>query len=295
MSGKHRIQWVCRSGALILAGLLVLPGCQSGSPAVGPALLNNVQEAKSVIEQSTLAIVPLRPDSLNLFESYSPQAEARWAKGWLGKIDMTGVALDSPQTCTLISPRHVLMAQHNQRSIGDTVVFHDKSGKPVIRVLEDKAVLPGGLNPDIAVGRLNQDAPVTYYRVLPPRVDYQAHLIGALAVITDKDRNLLMRRIAWIGNRHVRFAKATEFPDACADPLIVGDSGNPGFIIIKGVPLLLQTHTFGGLGQGPFVSDPDNYDGINDLMKRLGGGYQLTPIVIGSGSDAESATASTSW
>ena len=91
-----------------------------------------------------------------------------------------------------------------------------------------------------------------------------------------------MRRIADISNRHLRLAKAAEFPPACADPLISGDSGNPGFIIIHGEPILIETHTFGGMGQGSFISDPENYAGINDLMKQLGGGYQLTPIPIGS-------------
>lgn len=262
-------------------GCLALVGCQSGSVPTGPALLSSVQEAKAVIEASTLAIVPLQPQSLNLFERYAPKENAVWSSGWPGKIDMTGVATDTIQTCTLISPRHVLMAQHNMRNVGDIVVFHGTDGRAILRVLEDRIALPGGLNPDIAVGRLNQEVPTRYYRVLPPRDDYSQHLVGALAVITDQERKLLMRRIAWIGNRHLRYAKATEFPDACADPLIVGDSGNPGFLIIRGEPVLLQTHTFGGLGQGPFVSDPDNYAGINDLMARLGGGYQLTPIVIG--------------
>ena len=194
---------------------------------------------------------------------------------------MTGVATDKTQTCTLISPRHVIMAQHYQRNIGDTVVFHDASGRKIVRLIEETAALPGGLSPDIAVARLDQVVPVRFYKVLPPRDDYHSYLVGALAIITDKDRNLLMRRIGFIGDRRVRFTKAAEFPSKCADPLITGDSGNPGFVIIQGEPILIETHTFGGMGQGPFVSDPENFAGINALMAQVGGGYQLTTIKVG--------------
>lgn len=256
-------------------------GCQSGGPPIGKLRLASVQEAKTVIEQSTMAIVPLQPRNLNFFDRYAAKDDALWARGWPAKIDMTGVATDRVQTCTLISPRHVLMAQHYQRNIGDTVVFHDRTGRAIVRLIEEKAALPGGLMPDIAVARLDQDTPVTFYKVLPPRDDYAEHLVGALAVITNKDRELLVRRIKFIGLRRVAFSKATEFPDACAKPLIVGDSGNPGFLIVHGEPVLLETHTMGGDGVGPFLSDPENYAGINDLMRELGGGYQLTPVEIG--------------
>lgn len=36
------------------------------------------------------------------------------------------------------------------------------------------------------------------------------------------------------------------------------------------------------MGQGPFLADPENDAGINDLMREVGGGYQLTPIEVGN-------------
>ena len=266
--------------SLVALVLALFVSCQSRQPTFTNGL-NSIHEARAVIDQSTLAIVPSRPKSLNLFDRYAADDDVLWARGWPSKLDMTGVATDNVRTCTLISPRHILMAQHYQRNVGDKVVFHDRSGRAIVRIIEEKLAMPGGLWPDIAVARLDQETPVKFYRVLPPREDYQQHLTGALAVITDKQRNLLMRRIAGITNRHLRFAKAAEFPPACADPLISGDSGNPGFIVIQGEPILIETHTFGGMGQGPFVSNPENYAGINELMDQLGGGYQLTPISIG--------------
>ncbi len=285
MAGKISTVKGMRRNTLIMLALAGLAGCQSRSLPPGPVLLNNVQEARWVIEQSTLGIVPLEPASLNLFERYSPKEDALWASGWQAKIDMTGVATDEVRTCTLISPCHVIMASHYLRNVGQTVTFHDRNGRAIVRVIEDVVSLPGGLKPDIALARLDQDTPVKFYKVLPPRDDYHEHLLGALAVVTDHQRNLLMRRIARVGDRRVGFAKAIEFSEACADPLVVGDSGNPGFVIINGEPVLIETHTFGGMGMGPFISDPENYAEINEYLRDLGGGYRLTPIRIGPSSD----------
>ena len=262
--------------------------CQSGRRPVERVRLGSIEEIREVIEQSTREIVPLQPRSLNLFDRYSPKGDALWARGWTWKLDMTGVSTDKARTCTLISPRHVLMAKHYQREYEDVVLFHDRRGRAIVRFIEEKLALPGGSafqpggsSSDMAVGRLDEEVPVKFYRVLPPRPDYAEHLIGALAVITDKDRNLLMRRVTGFGEGHVRFGKADEYPPKCADPLNGGDSGNPGFLVVGGEPVLIETHTYAQMGQGPFISYPENYAGINRLMAELGGGYQLTPIEIG--------------
>ena len=268
------------SFALLCLGLLFV-SCQAGQPARSSGLAS-IYDARPVINQSTREIVPSQPKNINLFDRYAAKDDALWARGWPRKIDMTGVAFDNVKTCTLISPRHILMAQHYQRKVGDLVVFHDRSGRAIVRLIEAKVALPGGLMPDIAVGILDQETPVRFYRVLPPRDDYGTHLSGALAVITDKDRNLLVRKIAGLNGRHVRFGRATDFAASCADPLITGDSGNPGFVLINGEPILIETHTYGGMGQGPFISNPLNFAEINKAMGELGGGYQLSTLPVGS-------------
>jgi hypothetical protein len=272
-------------------GMLLAVSCVVTSNNITPVVaggggrlnrLTGVLEVRNVINQSTLATVPTKPGSLNMFDRYSPTGDALWARGWRRRVNMTGVSTDSVRTCTLISPRHVLMAWHYQRNIGDTVTFHDASGRRIERLIEEKAALLGGLLPDIAVARLEREVPLPFYRVLPPRSDYQTYLAGALAIVTDKDRNLLVRQIGGVGGRRLRFSKAVQYPDSCADPLISGDSGNPSFVLIRSEPILIETHTFGGLGQGAFVSDPENFAGINALMTQVGGGYQLTTIDVGS-------------
>ena len=118
--------------SLIPLALILLVSCQSRQPVVTSGL-NSVHEARSVINQSTLSIVPARPKSLNLFDRYAANDDALWARGWPAKLDMTGVATDTVRTCTLISPRHILMAQHYQRKVGDKVVEVDTRTFTVIQ------------------------------------------------------------------------------------------------------------------------------------------------------------------
>ena len=65
-----------------------------------------------------------------------------------------------------------------------------------------------------------------------------------------------------------------------AGKLIVGDSGNPSFLLVNGEPVLLETHTTGGFGAGPFFSDPENFAAINRMMRALGGTAQLETVPV---------------
>jgi len=50
--------------------------------------------------------------------------------------------------------------------------------------------------------------------------------------------------------------------------------------MVRGEPVLIETHTYGGEGTGPFFSTVPNYNEINLLMSSLGGGYQLSPVFL---------------
>ena len=69
----------------------------------------------------------------------------------------------------------------------------------------------------------------------------------------------------------------TDIPGV-AGRLIVGDSGNPSFLLLNGEPVLVEMHTVGGFGAGPFLSDPGNFAAINRMMRELGGGEQLDVV-----------------
>ena len=60
------------------------------------------------------------------------------------------------------------------------------------------------------------------------------------------------------------------------EDLVPGDSGNPVFLVISGMPVLLTVWTGPGAGNGTSIVALK--DDINSIMIELGGGYQLTPI-----------------
>ncbi len=68
-----------------------------------------------------------------------------------------------------------------------------------------------------------------------------------------------------------------------SEEIILGDSGNPAFIILEGQLVLLCVWTYGAAGAGTSVTEFKA--DLNQLMNDLGGGYQLTEINL-SGFDA---------
>lgn len=57
---------------------------------------------------------------------------------------------------------------------------------------------------------------------------------------------------------------------------IVGDSGNPVFLVVEGEVVLMFVFTYGGSGGGTSITY--HYDAINAIIKRCGSGYHLTPV-----------------
>ena len=55
---------------------------------------------------------------------------------------------------------------------------------------------------------------------------------------------------------------------------IVGDSGNPVFMVLRKELVLLFVFTYGGAGSGTSITY--HYDDINSILKGWGSGYQLT-------------------
>jgi len=210
-----------------------------------------------------------------IYSSYSSTSNSTWATmNWTGQVDFSGVAFDNSKTATLISPRHILMAQHHQRNVGSTVVFHDSTGDIHTAILIAKQSVPGGLNPDITVGLLDVDVPVKYYKVLPPQTDWGDCLSDALVVSTHHTRNASIRRFAGTWGLGISLGGSSLVPASYYAPLVSGTSGNPSFLLINGDPILISTFTYAS-GNGPFFSEPSNFNMINSIMDSLGGGYQL--------------------
>lgn len=264
-------------GRWLIAGVgaLLLAGCGGGvvvprtTPPVAAAAL------RPAASSDLRALAPqLAGGRHAVFTAYSKKSNVKWSGGVLRGLDLSGVGWDEKRSVTLISPRHVIMAAHYPRRVGTMVVVHDRKG---IRHERFLTRIEKGPN-DIAVGLLNRPVPVKHYRVLAPRPDYGALLKGVPVLLTNCRRYVMVHEVAGINGGTIRFGP-TDIPGV-AGKLIVGDSGNPGFLLVNGELVLVETHTMGGFGAGPFLSDPGNFAEINRLMRKLGGGEQLEVVPV---------------
>jgi hypothetical protein len=125
---------------------------------------------------------------------------------------------------------------------------------------------------------LDRPVPVRHYRVLAPRSDYGALLKGVPVPATNYRRYVMVHAVAAVSGGVIRFGPS-DMPGV-AGRLIVGDSGNPSFLLVNGEPVLVETHSAGGFGSGPFFSDPENFAAINGMMRELGCGEQLETVPV---------------
>lgn len=237
------------------------------------------------LNEEMLKILPEKAGKNFVFDAYShPQTrEVAWSKFWTRKIDFTGVAWDNPRTMTMITPRHAVLAKHFLRNPGDVVRLHDRRGREVQRVLQGIVKLEGPW--DVAVGILNEAVPpgVTHYKLLEPSETLPADLLGTLALVTDTERLVHVHECGTISAEAVRFRFPSSLPKGFYEPLIKGDSGNPSFVLVRGEPVLLETHTLGGAGAGPFYGSAQIQDGIRAAIAALavdfgGGEYSFTTV-----------------
>lgn len=269
----------------LLAAATLSASCSSDVPSMPPA------------PSSALSVASIRADSdqrfsvllvgatgNDIFSTYATDRPSPWGRNFTRRMNFTGVAWDDTRTATLVSPEHVVMAAHYQRPVGSTMVFHDRRGRPQRRVLAAVESLAGIT--DVAVGRLDAPLPdsVRPYRLLPPSGSYGA-LAGCPAVVTDQHRKAFVHEIANVPDNGLSFRHpaTSRIPAHLTKSLVTGDSGNPSFLLVGGELVLIETHTFGGPGAGPFLSGPQVFAAINGAMSKLGGSHQLRTVPLAGG------------
>ena len=210
--------------------------------------------------------------SPNIFKRYSVRNDAEMMDGWSRNFDMSGVSFNEKMTLTLVTRRHVVMASHYRRRPGAKVVFHNRMGKRVERTL----VSVFGVVGDVAVGLLDSDVPpdLKIYALPEPRENFSS-LKGETAVVTGQNRRIFFHEIdrvspTVIGFRHPKLAK-----HGWGKNLVKGDSGNPSFIISGNELVLIETHTSGGGGSGPFYGCPIIQEKLSAAITRSVPGYRL--------------------
>jgi hypothetical protein len=183
---------------------------------------------------------------------------------------------------TLISPRHIIFAEHYQISTGAIVRFVTQDNVVVNKTMTNKQSLAGGsgYETDLTIGVLDSDVPnsISFARVIPTNwADYLpslSHIYKVPAIAIDQQEKALVNELRSLSS-FVYF----DIPDDSTrlsfyESLIGGDSGNPSFLVDDYGLVLVTTWTYGGAGSGPNIANW--IDEINAIMTSLGGGYQLT-------------------
>ena len=201
----------------------------------------------------------------SLFKYYQPKAGSKWLNNWAARLDLTGVSWNDSRSATLISPSHIVMAAHYMRPAEVAVMFHDASGQPYERYIT--AVKPLAIG-DVAVARLNLPLPPA---IKPYRFASAADAAsGRPVIVSDQTRTLSVHRIEATTGGVIRFGYIPGLNPLYQRNLVVGDSGHPTFLLRNGELVLLETHSTGGPGAGPFYGDPAVQAAIRSAMAELG-------------------------
>lgn len=265
---------------LFLFIVLALASCQTRPPAP-VALLDSPAGSASLLGTS-YKVNPAEPISApNQGAYFSDQILSRLPEtpvaadknylgdNWLAQFDFSGLSLERRRQCTLISPRHVIMAKHYQRAIGDTIKFRDPAGVVHSRTLVGKISEPDTpatpdyyySNSDGTVGILDSPLPesVKYYKLLPAGYAWDDILKGSLALATDQQGKALVNaivgitayknipanvdrhRVAMVQGRYYT-AQTYNVPSVLCEQLISGDSSSPTFLVYEGELVVIGTH-----------------------------------------------------
>ncbi|MFK7849482.1 MAG: hypothetical protein AB8D78_00765 [Akkermansiaceae bacterium] len=212
-----------------------------------------------------------------IFDSYRAGRSANMADGWTRGMDMSGVSFNDDRTATLVTPRHVVMAKHFARPALSSVVFHDRNGKRLSRKII--ALEPG--TGDVMVGLLDEAVPSNYTAYpLPVPGSNHSSLVNQRVIVTDQKRCLFVHQVAAVGAGRIAFKQDMSDQYGWGKNLVVGDSGNPAFLIVGKQLVLVETHTTGGAGAGPYYGDPGVQAGVRAAIKKLGGGQRIRTVRV---------------
>lgn len=241
----------------LAAMFLALAGC---APQAGPSFTDT-----ALAGDARLGFLPKSTEKGTLFKYYAAKGGSAWKNNWTRKLDLTGVSWNDPRTATLIAPSYVAMAGHFTRPSNVPVMFHSKLGNPSERYITAVRAIPGT---DIAVGKLNMPLPP---EIRPYRFASMADAkVGTPVIVTDQTSTLSVHRIESVFGISIAFSYIPGLNPVYQRKLITGDSGNPTFLLKNGELLLLETHTTGGPGAGPFYGDPGNQAAIRTAIAEMG-------------------------
>ncbi len=197
---------------------------------------------------------------------------------------------------TAISKRHVIFAKHFPMSVGTRIVFVGEDGGICPCSITKTKAIP---KTDIMIGALDYELTPNIKPAKVMRHDWMQSFAGVtnLPVVTFNQHEQLLYSELSVATNGVRAwnhavegtqrgkmprlpvggGDGVEVPEAAIQRkgrIIVGDSGDPAFMIYKGEPVLLYCLLSGGVGHGPWIHK-HLYE-IQSAMDELEPGYKLT-------------------
>ena len=189
---------------------------------------------------------------------------------------------------TLISPVHIIQADHFHSSIGRTLYFRGKSGVLYSRQLVALRTLPlvENYTKDVAIGLLDSPLPddVSVAEFLPDDfTEFFGDGKGLPCVTFNQDREAIVGELTEIPGRIVinhNFVSCRVPFSSIRLPFYKDirrfDSGSPRFLILGDKPILLCTMLWAGEGSGPSLTALKAE--IQDAMDSLSPGYSLSIV-----------------
>ena len=233
---------------------------------------------------------------------------------WAAGLNFFGVGTFITSThffgATLISPRHVIAANHAGLSAGKEIHFIRADGSVYDATVASSQQVTEGMTADIEIGYLEEDADVDFYRVLPKTFDdfltydetdmagivppptnpTPTGLSGKPFIVLDQLRKALIGRlnrftIAAVNTTIVNGIYNdgnTKYPnrdDYWLSLNVLGNSSWPTFLLVDGELVLIGVHinANGAIGwndsaiQHQDLGRPSNFDAINTVMNTLQG------------------------
>lgn len=250
---------------ILLISPFILASCGGGSQLTGVPARNPTLKVGDM---------PVAYADPGIFKTYSANGDSVMNTTWTRKFDASGISFNDKRTCTLITPQHVVMASHYKRPVPSSVVFHDRNGKRLHRVLVSARNVSG----DCAIGLLNEPVPAGYkiYPLLAPQSNLTERLKGEFVLVTDQNKRVFVHEVQGISkqsnNYSMIFLKYDQSKKIGYGKILVsGDSGNPSFVMVNGEPVLIETHHSGGAGAGPFYGDADLQIKLRAAIQSMGG------------------------
>lgn len=216
---------------------------------------------------------------------------------WVNDLDLTSISpwnsTEGPNRAgVLISPRHIIFAAHYQINNGSTVRFVDNNNNIVTRTMVTKLTHPEYIPyyPDLTVGLLDSDVPnsIGFVKILPQDWNKYLPSLSVLyrlpCLVLDQEEKALISELAGLNTfAGFRLPELNSARYVFSEPIILGDSGNPAFLIIDDQLVIITVWTYGGAGLGTSILY--HRDAINTMMATLGGGYSLTEIDLSEFTD----------